>query len=189
MQDWPSAPSLWAPGRRFGLGTWLAFAALVAFTYASIVWSVQPAASWLEANRALSYLAAFGAAIVLVGLFPRRWPALLGAVAATATLVSGYALVLKVFPGQLDRIDLLGRLTQPLDYWNAVGLIGAMGIPACLWGGARQGAPRWAKALAGPAIAILICTLMLSYSRGALAIAVLGAGLWFAIVPLRLRAR
>ena len=34
----------------------------------------------------------------------------------------------------------------------------------------------------------LLVTLLLSFSRGALAAAVIGAGLWFAFVPLRLRA-
>jgi hypothetical protein len=176
-----------APTRRWGAGAFVAFAALVALTCASISWSVQPAASWLEANRSLAYLAAFGSAIVLARLFGRRWPALIGAVAAATTAVSAYALLLKVFPGSLDHIDQLGRLNQPLDYWNAVGLMAAMGVPACLWAGARQGAPRWAKALAAPAIAILISTLMLSYSRGALVAAVIGAAIWFSIVPLRLR--
>jgi hypothetical protein len=176
-----------APGRRWGAGPWLLFALLTGLVYASIAWSVQPATSWLEANRVLSYLAAFGAAIILARLFPRRWPALLGAVAAATTAVSAWALLLKIFPGALDRVDQLGRLSQPLDYWNAVGLMAAMGIPAFLWAAARHGAPRWAKSAAAPAIAILVSTLVLSYSRGALIVAALGAAVWFALVPLRLR--
>src|SRR5581483_5364125 len=39
------------------------FAALAVLSYLSITWSVQPATSWLEADRTLSYLAAFGAAV------------------------------------------------------------------------------------------------------------------------------
>jgi hypothetical protein len=176
-----------APGQRWGLAAFLAFVALTALAYASITWSVQPASSWLEANRMLSYLATFGAAIVLARLLPGRWPALVGAVALATTAVSAYALLLKVFPETLDRVDQLGRLSQPLDYWNAVGLMAAMGVPVCLWAGAREDAPRWATALSPPAIAIAIVTLLLSYSRGALVVAVIGAALWFAVVPLRLR--
>jgi len=174
-------------GPRWGAGSLAAFVALAALTYASIAWSVQPATSWLEANRSLSYLAAFGTALALARLFPRRWPALVGAVAAATTAICAYALLLKTFPGSFDRIEQLGRLIEPLDYWNAIGLIAALGIPPCLWAGARPEGPRWGKALAAPAIATLISALLLSYSRGSLAVAVVGAAGWFALVPLRLR--
>src|SRR5436305_6301259 len=65
-----------AVGPRWGAGALLAFAALAALTYASIAWSVQPATSWLEANRTLSYLAAFAIGLALARLTPGRWPAL-----------------------------------------------------------------------------------------------------------------
>ena len=58
---------LGARGRAWGAVDLLLFAVLAALTYASIAWSVQPADSWVEANRTLSYLAAFGAAIALAG--------------------------------------------------------------------------------------------------------------------------
>ena len=57
-------------GRAWGGVAVLLFAALAALTYASIAWSVQPADSWVEANRTLSYLAAFGAAAALARLAP-----------------------------------------------------------------------------------------------------------------------
>jgi len=166
----------------------LLFAGLAALTYASISWSVQPAASWLEANRTLSYLGAFAAASGLARLWPGRWRAVIGGVAAAATVVSLYALIVKVFPSTLDSGDPLGRLRAPFDYWNAVGLTAAMGIPACLWAGARREQAPVLRALTVPAIAIFIPALLLSYSRGALIVAVIGTALWFAFVPLRLRA-
>jgi hypothetical protein len=176
-----------AKGARHGLAALVAFAVLAALTYASIAWSVQPATSWLEANRIVSYLGAFGAAIALARLAPARWSALVGAVAAATTAICAYALLLKSFPGAFDRVEQLGRLVAPLDYWNAVGVVAAMGLPACLWAGTRQSAPRWSRALAPPAIAVLIATLVLSYSRGSLIVAGLGVIIWFALVPLRLR--
>ena len=57
-------------------------------------------------------------------IVPERWPALLGAVATAATVICGYALLVKVFPGTLDPNDLIGRLKAPFDYWNATGLRG-----------------------------------------------------------------
>jgi hypothetical protein len=163
------------------------FAGLSALTYASLSWSVQPSNSWLEANRTLSYLGAFVAAAGLARLWPGRWRAMIGGVAAAATVVSLYALIVKVFPATLDAGEQLARLRAPFDYWNAVGVMAAMGIPACLWAGSRRERAVALRALSVPAIAILITALLLSYSRGALIAAIVGTALWFALVPLRLR--
>ena len=97
---------LGAGGRAWGGVTLALFAAVAALTAVSIAWSVQPADSWLVANQTLSYVAAFAAAVALVRLFPERWPALLGAIAVLATVVSAYALLVKVFPASLDAGDL-----------------------------------------------------------------------------------
>jgi O-Antigen ligase len=163
------------------------FAALAALSYLSIAWSVQPATSWLEADRTLSYLAAFGAAVALARLAPNRWPAVLGAVGAVTAIVCGYAVLTKVFPASLDAGDTLGRLRVPFDYWNATGLMAALGLPACLWAGTRPATGRALRALTVPALAVLLTTLVLSYSRGAVLAAVIGLGCWFVLVPLRLR--
>ena len=179
---------LGARGRPWGALALLLFAVLAALTYASIAWSVQPADSWVEANRTLAYLAAFGAAIALARLVPARWPAVVGAVGTVAVVVCGYALLAKVFPATLNAGDTLGRLRVPFSYWNATGLMAALGLPACLWAGARPDAGRALRALSVPAIAVLATVLMLSYSRGALIAAVIGLGCWFVLVPLRLRA-
>jgi hypothetical protein len=178
---------LCAPGRRWGLGTLICFAALAALTYASIAWSVQPANSWLEANRTLSYLCAFAAALLLARLAPTRWRALLGAAALVASAVCAYSLLVKVFPGTLDPHDPYGRLRAPFDYWNAVGLMAAMGLPACLWAGARQEPSRALRALSVPAISLLVAAVALSFSRGSVLVAVIAVAVWFVFAPLRLR--
>ena len=179
---------LGARGPAWGALTLILFAALAALTYLSISWSVQPANSWVEANRTLAYLAAFGAAVVLARIAPARWPALVWAVGTVAVVVSGYALLAKVFPGSLNAGDQLGRLRVPFSYWNATGLMAGLGLPACLWAGARPGASRAVRALTVPAIAVLLTVLILSYSRGALIAVVVGLGVWFVLVPYRLRA-
>ena len=176
-----------APGRAWGLGTLILFTALAALTALSISWSVEPANSWLAANQTLSYLAAFAAALALARLFPERWPALTGAIAILATIVCAYGLLVKVFPASLDASDIYGRLSAPFGYWNATGLMAALGLPACVWAGARRERGRATRALAAPAIAILVAVLMLSYSRGALLAAIGGLAFWFVFVPLRLR--
>ncbi|MBV9914954.1 MAG: O-antigen ligase family protein [Solirubrobacterales bacterium] len=178
---------LGAPGPRHGLAALLLFVALAALTAISIAWSVQGDNSWLEANRTLSYLAVFGGGIALARLFPERWAALLGGVAVAAVAVSGYALLVKVFPATLDAQGTLGRLRAPFDYWNATGLMAALGLPACLWAGARRAPRRLVRALAPGAIAILITVVVLSYSRSAVLAALVAGVIWFAFVPLRLR--
>ncbi len=177
-----------APARAWGGITLLLFIALTVLTAVSIAWSVQPADSWIEANRALSYLAAFTGAMALGRLFPQRWAGVVGGIALLATVLCGYALLAKVFPAALDRADQVGRISAPFDYWNASGLIAALGLPACLWCGARRDGSRALRALTAPAVAILVTVLILSYSRSALLAAVLGLLVWYAVVPLRLRA-
>lgn len=174
-------------GRLWGGVTLLLFAGLAALTYASIAWSVQPANSWLEGDRTMSYLAAFATAVLLARLAPDRWRGMVGAVAAVATVACGYALLAKIFPATFDSNDPLARLRLPFDYWNAVGLMAAMGLPACLWAGSRREPTRLMRALAVPATAILVAALALSFSRGAILVAVAGLAVWFALAPVRLR--
>ena len=176
-----------APGRGWGAGTLVAFAALTAFTAASIAWSVQPANSWQTANQAVAYLLTFGGGVALARLFPGRWAALAGAIAVLATVVCGWALLVKVFPATLDPGEVYGRLRAPFDYWNATGLMAALGLPACLWAAARRERGLVTGALAVPALSVLIAALVLSYSRGAVIAAVIGLACWFLVVPLRLR--
>ncbi len=103
-------------------------------------------------------------------------------------VVCGYALLAKVFPATLNADDTLGRLRVPFGYWNATGLMAALGLPVCLWAGTRPATGRVLRSLTVPALALLLTTLTLSYSRGALLAAVIGLGCWFVLVPLRLRA-
>jgi O-Antigen ligase len=166
------------------VGLLLAFAALSAL---SVVWSVQPDASWQNAGLMFAYSAVFGAAVVLARAAPARWPAVIGGVTLAAVLVCGYALLTKVFPSWLDAHDIYARLQAPYGYWNATGLTAAMGVIGCIWLGARRRGHALLNALAYPAIGLLIVTLMLAYSRGALVALVVGLALWFAVVPLRLR--
>ncbi len=180
---------LFAPARGPAYGLWsvgllLAFTALTAL---SVIWSVQPDDSFKDAGRMLAYSGVFGASVTLARAFPSRWPAILGGIALAAVVVCSYALLTKVFPRQLDANDVYARLRAPYDYWNATGLTAAMGVICCLWLGARRAGHALLSALAYPATGLVLVTLMLAYSRGALVALLLGLALWFCMVPLRLR--
>lgn len=172
---------------RWGGASFLLMLALSVLTAVSVSWSVQPDASWSEAGRAASYLAAFGLGIAGARLLAGRWRALAGAIALYTAIISAYALLTKVFPATLAPFDFLGRLSAPFDYWNATGVTAAMGIPAALWSGARRDRGRLLRGLSAPAIAVEVAVVVLSYSRSAVAAAILGVAVWFAFVPLRLR--
>jgi O-Antigen ligase len=183
------AAVLLGPARERAYGLWpiallLAFTALTAL---SVVWSVQPDDSFKDAGRMLSYCAVFGAAVALARTLPARWPAVLGGVVLAAAIVCGYALLTKVFPASLDAGDIYARLRAPYSYWNAIGLTAAMGAIGCMWLGGRRAGHALLSALAYPAMGLMLLTLLLAYSRGALVALVLGLVLWFCIVPLRLR--
>jgi O-Antigen ligase len=183
------AAVLLGPVRERAYGLWpiallLGFTALTAL---SVVWSVQPDDSFKDAGRMLAYCAVFGAAMALARTVPARWPAVLGGVVLAAVIVCGYALLTKVFPAKLDAGDVYARLRAPYSYWNAIGLTAAMGAIGCMWLGARRAGHALLSALAYPAMGLMLLTLLLAYSRGALVALVLGLVLWFCIVPLRLR--
>ena len=167
--------------------TLAAVALLAGYTALSILWSLAPSDSWIEANRTFSYLAAFAGTMALARLVPGRWDALLGGIAGACVLVSGWALLTKVFPEWLAEDEIYARLRAPFDYWNSVGLTAALGIVALLWLGARRTGRGVVNALAWPGIALLEVALMQSYSRGALLALGVGLAFWFCVTPLRLR--
>ena len=176
------------PGARaYGLwpiGLLLAFTAVTAI---SIVWSVQPDHSWQDAGRMFAYSGVFGAGAALARVLPKRWPAIIGGLALAAVIACGYALLTKVFPASLDPSDTFARLNEPYGYWNAVGLSAAMGAICCLWLGARRTGHALLRALAYPAMGLVLLTLLLAYSRGAMVALAIGVVVWFCVVPLRLR--
>lgn len=181
--------ALLAAGGRawWGTATLLLFLLYVGLQAASIVWAVEPSEAWVETNRAAAWLAVFGSGIALVRTGGRWWSATLGAIVLAAVLVSGWALLTKVFPEALAEDELFARLREPYEYWNAIGLTAALGIVGAIWLGARRDGNGIISALAVPAIGLLTTTLLLAYSRGAVLALLVAAGAWFAVVPLRLR--
>ncbi|HVF79581.1 MAG TPA: O-antigen ligase family protein [Solirubrobacteraceae bacterium] len=181
---------LLAPRRErvWGLGPLLLLTALAVLTALSITWAANPSEAWLEANRTLAYTAVFAAAVALAHSVPGRWSAVVGAITLSAVAISGYAVLTKIFPGALNPDEIYARLREPFGYWNSVGLAAALGVPGCLWLGTRRSGHQALSALAYPALGLLVLTMALSFSRGAVLAAVVGSVFWLATVPRRLRA-
>lgn len=165
----------------------VAAAALTGLTVLSILWSLYPSDSWVEANRTIAYLAAFAAGIAAVRIARERWAAVAWGVLLALLAVTGYALLTKVAPAWLNPNEVYGRLREPFGYWNAVGLTAALGIPLCLWLATRAEGRRPSSVAAYPLLAVFLVTMLLSFSRGSILAAVVGIALWLAFVPLRLR--
>ncbi len=182
-----------APADRRVYGAWSAglLLALAALSALSVIWSVQPDASWQDAGRLFAYSAMFALAVLLARAAPAQWSAVLGGVLLAAVIVCGYALLTKIFPDAFGAAQNNGhvyaRLQAPYGYWNAIGLAAAVGAISCMWLGARRAGHALANALAYPTMGLMLVTLLLAYSRGALAALALGLALWLCLVPLRLR--
>jgi hypothetical protein len=115
------------PRRGYGIPAALLVGLLAGLTALSVIWSVNPNDSWLEANRTLAYAATFAGGVALSRLAGRRWASMVGATTLAAVVVCGYALLTKVFPGALNPGETYARLREPFGYWNAVGLMAAPG--------------------------------------------------------------
>jgi hypothetical protein len=146
-----------------------ALVALFAWTVISTAWSLDPASSVLEAQRLLVYVSAVGA-LILGARRGSREPLLAGALAGASVLaLAGLLDVLvgsdppgapSADPGSQD------RLSEPLGYANAVGLLAAMGALLAL-ALAAYWERRELRALAAALLPPLLSTLYFTYGRGA----------------------
>jgi tetratricopeptide (TPR) repeat protein len=169
-----------------GVTLWL-FALLAGVTALSVTWSIAPELSFVEAGRTFAWLAVFAGAAAAARLWPGGAAVLARSILAATTAIVVYALASRVWPGTLAPDELAARIGEPYGYWNAVGATAAMAVVPALWLGSRRSSGVVERALAYPALGLAIVAILLTQSRGALAAAALGAALWFAIVPARLR--
>ena len=184
-----AASLAYGPRVRHGRAAIWIFVVFAAVTVCSVFWSIAPDLTWIEANRTIAYLAMFTAGVAAARLAPHGAAAVLRGILGGAAIVVVYALASRVFPESLGGpTELYARIGQPFQYWNAVGVTAALAVPGALWLGARRSGHQPANALAYPLIGLLLVALFLSYSRGALVVAVVGVIAWLAFVPLRLRA-
>ena len=142
---------------------------------ASISWSTLPDGSWDYANRALVYLL-----FALVGLWlAGRTRALAVGLAVLLAAVAVWSLLGKVIPtlpGDYSTTvagPSIARLRGPAGLWNQLALLGDFALPLALWIAGR-------RRIAGSLLAFVwIVALLLTYSRGGLAVAVLVVAAWF----------
>jgi O-Antigen ligase len=175
-----------APGRE-ALASLGFLGGFVCWSGISVLWSIEPDRSWDYFNRGLVYLA-FALVGVAVGAYVPRATRLWAFVLSVAiALALGWALLGKAVPavGSSGRI---ARLSAPIGYWNALGLLFAMALPIALWLAARREHPHWLRAAGAVYVYALVVGLLLTYSRGGVAVAAVAAGLWLWLGRPRLEA-
>jgi O-Antigen ligase len=153
----------------------LPLAGLAAWCGASIWWSTLPDGSWDYANRALVYLL-----FALVGLWladhTRELAVGLAVLLAAVAVWSLLGKVIPSLPGDYSTTvagPAIARLRGPVGLWNQLALLGDFSLPLALWLAGR-------RRIVGSLLAFVwIVALLLTYSRGGLAVAVLVVALWF----------
>jgi hypothetical protein len=152
------------------------FAAFVAWNGVSVVWSIEGDRSWAYFNRGLVYLA-FAVVGLWLGPWAREWAYVLAGVLA---LPLGWALLGKAIPA-LGSSGRIGRLSSPIGYWNALGLLFAMAVPLALWLAARREHPHWLRSAGVVYVYALVVGLLLTYSRGGVLAAGVAVILWLVL--------
>ena len=154
----------------------------------SILWSIVPELSYVEAGRTFAYLAVFAAAVAGARVAPRAAPQVLLGLLIGAIVPVAYALASRVWPGALAENEVSNRLGAAVRLLERRRMRRRrMAVPITLWLGSRRAGPAIARVLAYPAMGVCVLAILLTQSRGAAAAAAVGAVVWFALVPLRLR--
>jgi O-Antigen ligase len=160
--------------------------ALAAWTVASLVWSSATADTVLEVERVLVYVAGLGAVLV-VGQARSSRHVLIGLLTAI-TLITGFSLATRLFPDRIGVHDTVSgyRLSEPIGYWNGLGIFAAMGALLALAFAARA---RTLAARAGcsAVLLVLLPTVYFTFGRGAWIALAAGLVVAVAVDPRRLQ--
>jgi hypothetical protein len=177
-----------------GVPAWLAvggLAGLTAWTAASVSWAPLRDAAQDDAQRLLLYLGALLAGIAVFRSRPSaRAAEPVVALGALVVILAGMSE--RLLPGvfELTRSEAApGRLYQPVTYWNAMGLIAAVGavLGARMAGDATR--PPWIRAAAAASFPTFAVGGYLTLSRGAVGAVVVGLILVAALAPRRAQLR
>lgn len=166
------------PFAGFGRGLAIATASLglyCAWILLSASWSDSSARAMIEFDRALLYWLL----LVLLGSLRRddaRVAWALRAVAIAIVSVCAVALLTRLFPDAISVAPEVAerRLSYPLTYWNALGLMAAIGIVLSTHLAASEREPVALRLLGAGALPLLATTLYFTFSRGAMIVAVGG---------------
>jgi hypothetical protein len=182
------------PRRRPANLAWVALgllAALVAWTALSLEWTESTSRTSADLARLAGYLGIF--ALAVFTRVSREADRLIAAVATGIVVVTVVALLSRLHPAWFPAADQTAnfiddsreRLSYPINYWNGLGALIAIGLPLVLQVAtcARSIAFR---ALAAAAVPAMLLALFFTLSRGGIAAAAIAVAVFLAIAADRL---
>ena len=152
----------------------------------SALWSLSAASTIRELERNVVYVSA--ALLLLVVGRRSLVPPLLAGTLVGIVAVCSYALATRLLPDRLGVYDATSgyRLSEPVGYWNGLGLLAAIGVIVALSFAARGARPQ-AQALSAMSLLILVPTLYFTFSRGSWIALAAGLAVAIAVDPRRLQ--
>lgn len=168
-------------------------AALAAWTAIAVTWSASSERSLEEVSRMACYLGVLALAVVTYGNRRDALRHAVGAVGCAVVVVASLALLSRLRPGlfagaQTTATFLPGahsRLSWPLNYWNALAALIALGLPLLL-AIATSARTLLAQAAAAAAIPLLALCGYLTFSRGGAIAAAVAVAAYLALAPERI---
>jgi O-Antigen ligase len=161
-------------------------AGIVMWSGIGLWWSIAPDLTWRYANRGLAYAAFCVLGVLVAVAIPRSVRVVAAGLAVLVAAVIGWALAGKIAPALYEDSFRFARLRDPLEYWNALALVAGMGIPLALWIASSRVHSNVVRALGALLLFATTVALLLTYSRGGVAVAVVAVVLWLALTDRRL---
>jgi hypothetical protein len=193
---------LWAASLAVALGLWpvvrpprgaLAtgglLAAFAAWTGLSAFWASSAERAFLELDRVVLFLAVLAVA-VLAGTRAslRRWT---DGIALAIAAIGVLALASRLFPNTFPKGNIpeflpaaLSRLSWPVEYWNGLAILVALGLPLLLRAASEPRSPI-VRGVAVGLVPALAGTMYLTSSRGGFAAAAVGLAVFLVLTARR----
>jgi len=162
--------------------------ALVAWTGATVWWSIVPDRTWDVFNKSFAFAVFLGLGIMLAAPAERitaRLAASVLSVVLGATLL--YALLAKVVPALDPDGDRVARLREPVGYWNALALLADIALALGLWLGSSPTHRRSVRIAGGILLYVATLALLLTLSRAGIVVAIGVLVLWLGLTEERVR--
>jgi len=179
-----TAPSPFSGLTPFGIVALVGIAGLAALSLVSQVWSHAPARALLSFDLAALYLAVTALCSGVQQPANRLRTMIYGLLVGLAA-VCGAGLLSRTLPQVFPVASgfLSQRLSYPVTYWNALGMLAALGIVLAVHVSSDRDGPAPARILSTGLIPAFGATVLLTFSRGAIASLAVALVLYVVLAP------
>lgn len=155
----------------------------------ALTWTESTERSMIEFSRVLMLLGVFVLVLLVQGRDGVEWS--VTGVAAGVAVICAVALASRFEPGWFNVPALpqgfsTSRLSYPLEYWNGLAGLMAIGLPLLAWG-AGLARNLLTRALSAASIPLVVSAIYLTASRGGVIAAAAGMLILLVVIPGRIR--